>query len=125
MSQHRFEMEWPPSVNSYWRHPNKGPLAGRTLVSEEGRKYRAWCIATARSQEWPTYATTARLGVTIEAFPPDRRRRDIDNVLKAALDGLTHAGVWGDDEQVDRLQIIRKVPVQGGALGITVEVLSS
>jgi len=40
-------------------------------------------------------------GPNIAAFltltPPDRRRRDIDNVLKTTFDGLIHAGVIEDD----------------------------
>lgn len=39
--------------------------------------------------------------VTAAYFPPDRRRRDSSNILflsaKAALDGLTDAGIWQDD----------------------------
>ena len=29
-------LPWPPTVNTYW-HPNKGPLAGRHLISEDRR----------------------------------------------------------------------------------------
>lgn len=36
-----FNLSWPPSVNKYWRHPTKGKLAGRHLISEEGRRYRS------------------------------------------------------------------------------------
>lgn len=32
-------LPFPPSVNTYWRAPNKGPLAGRHLISADGRNY--------------------------------------------------------------------------------------
>ena len=33
---------------------------------------------------------TGKLVVDVEVFPPDNRRRDIDNVQKALLDALEH-----------------------------------
>jgi Holliday junction resolvase RusA-like endonuclease len=36
---------------------------------------------------------------------PDRRRRDVDNLLKSLLDGLGHAGVYEDDSQIQDLRI--------------------
>lgn len=97
----------PPSVNHYWRHLTKGPLAGRTLISEEGRKYRksvlTHCFAVNRS-EWPVQD---RISVDIELNPPDYRRRDLDNSLKALLDALQHAGLYKDDSQIDDLRIRR------------------
>lgn len=115
-----FDLPWPPSVNTYWRHPNKGPLAGRTLVSEKGRQYRDDCVRLAKVNRWPAFVSSARLSVTIHAYPPDKRRRDLDNVLKAALDAMAQAGVYGDDAQVDRLEIVRKEP-PGAVLCVTVE----
>ena len=44
-----FTLPWPPSVNHYWRTPHRGPLAGRTMISAEGRTYRSdalsWRVA--------------------------------------------------------------------------------
>ena len=31
------ELPWPPSINRYYRSLRKGALAGRVLISEEGR----------------------------------------------------------------------------------------
>ena len=39
----------------------------------------------------------------MDAFPPDRRRRDLDNLQKPLLDALQHAGVYEDDSQIDLL----------------------
>ena len=50
---------------------------------------------------------------------PDKRRRDLDNLLKATLDSLTHAGVWSDDSQIDALSI-RRFPI-GGMLKVRIE----
>lgn len=38
-------LPFPPSVNTYWRAPNKGPLKGRHLISEKGRAYQSAACA--------------------------------------------------------------------------------
>ena len=48
-----------------------------------------------------------RLRVEIEAFPPDKRRRDLDNIFKVLLDSLQHAEVYVDDSQIDYLCVQR------------------
>ncbi|MBC0395582.1 RusA family crossover junction endodeoxyribonuclease, partial [Escherichia coli] len=49
-----------------------------------------------------------------------KRRRDLDNILKAPLDALTHAGLLIDDEQFDEVNIMRGQVVPGGRLGIKI-----
>ena len=96
-------LPWPPSVNRYWRHPSTGRLAGRHLISSDGRKYREQVAAMTMLQTNAHYAGS--LIVDITANRPDNRRRDLDNLLKAILDSLTHAGIWGDDSQIIDLRI--------------------
>lgn len=96
-------LPWPPSVNRYWRHPSTGRLAGRHLISTDGRKYREQVAAMTMLQTDAHY--TGSLTVDITANRPDNRRRDLDNLLKAILDSLTHAGIWGDDSQISDLRI--------------------
>lgn len=116
-----FTIPFPPSVNSYWRHPSTGRLAGRTLISEAGRRYRDAIMAQSVAEKWPNFGVS-RLRVDIEAWMPDRRRRDLDNVLKAALDSMTHAMLWKDDSQIDELSV-KRVPTMGGMLKVKVEAL--
>lgn len=99
-------LPWPPSVNAMWRTPNKGPLAGRTMLSEEGRAYRLAVRDAVLLQGRPRIGEQ-RCAVDIEMRMPDRRRRDVDNAIKGPLDALTHASVWVDDSQVDDLRVWR------------------
>lgn len=66
-----------------------------------------------------------RLQVAITASPPDRRRRDLDNILKATLDSLQHAGLYPDDSQIDALFVIRGQIVKGGSLQVELSILRS
>lgn len=105
-------LPWPPTVNTYWRHLTKGKLAGRTLISEKGRAYR---IAVTEQLLVDRVSSVGgdRVRVDIEARAPDRRQRDLDNLPKAVLDALTHAGLWTDDSQIDDLRIWRSERLSG------------
>jgi crossover junction endodeoxyribonuclease RusA len=98
-------LPWPPTVNSYYRSPRSGRLAGRTLISEQGRAYRQAVSESVAAAHLGSFTGLVR--VTVEAWMPDRRKRDLDNLHKGILDGLTHAGVWKDDSQIDDLRIYR------------------
>lgn len=108
-------LPWPPSVNAMWRSPRSGALAGRTLLSATGRAYRR-DVCAAIGQRSPF---AGPLRVVIEARMPDKRRRDLDNIPKAVLDAMTHAGVWSDDSQIDDLRVWRSRQM-GGCVVVTV-----
>lgn len=107
-------LPWPPSVNHYWRRSKNGMMH----VSAEGVAFREAVGWNALQQKAPRQLT-GDLIVDIEAFMPDRRRRDLDNILKALLDALTHAGVWIDDSQIVDLRI-RKAKTIGGMVKVKI-----
>ena len=94
-------LPFPPSANRLWRH-----WKGRTLLSKQGRDYHArvaleWALA--RGQGFGR----RKLRVSIVAWLPDARRRDLDNLLKCACDAMQRACVFADDSQIVRLCIER------------------
>lgn len=115
-----FALPWCPSVNLMWRTPRSGPLAGRTMLSREGRQFRTNCAAAIVAQKVPRGLLTGKLAVYIELRAPDRRRCDLDNRLKAALDGLQNSGVIADDAHIDDLQIVRGPITPNGMLLIEI-----
>lgn len=108
-------LPFPPSVNRYWRN-----VRGRTLISEAGRIYRQLVIQEALVARPVRFEGPLR--VSISAWLPDSRRRDADNMLKAPLDALTHAGYIDDDSQILDLRI-RKAGIdrQRPRLEVTIE----
>jgi len=109
-------LPYPPSINHYWRRV--GP---RTLISREGRTFRKNVCALLGGGGPRKPPSGGRIALAMDAFPPDRRRRDLDNIAKPLLDALEHAGVYEDDSQIDLLLIQRREVVKGGTLDVRVE----
>ena len=107
-------LPWPPSVNTYWRN-----FDGRMIISARGREYRE-TVGDQMTLQTMVKHFKGLLRVEIEAFRPDKRRRDLDNLLKATLDGLAHAGVYEDDSQIVDLRIFWAKDI-GGMLKIKIE----
>ena len=107
-------LPWPPSVNTYWR-----TFDGRMIISQRGREYRKAVQEQMLVQRMQKHFDCI-VRVTIEAHRPDKRRRDLDNLLKATLDSLTYAGVIEDDSQIHDLRIYW-APEIGGMLKVKIE----
>ena len=93
MTKIELGLPWAPSINNYY-----GIIRGsnRRYIKKPGREFRDKVVQLYQG------------GVTLEGdlkaeiivYPPDRRRRDLDNLMKAVYDSLTHAGVYADDSQI-------------------------
>ena len=113
-------LPWPPSANHYYRRV--GP---RTLISREGREYRKSICGLLAPVTGGIHQPLfdGRVCLCIDAFPPDRRRRDIDNLQKCLIDSIEHAGVYQDDGQIDLLLTGRRAVALGGRVNVRVEEL--
>jgi crossover junction endodeoxyribonuclease RusA len=101
---------FPPTVNNYYVKTQRG-----VFISQKGRKFRAE-VAEQVAMQLPNVHLTGRLLVEVVLYPPDKRRRDVDNYSKALLDAITHTGLWEDDSQIDQLMIYRGARHPGGAV---------
>lgn len=113
--EYSVSLPWPPSINTYWRR-----VGERTLLSRKGREYRRACGLIVGSVLGEIYPMTERLTIAIVAHQPDLRVRDLDNLLKAPLDALEHAGVYMSDSQIDDLRITRAMDRDYPRLDITI-----
>ncbi|HOG29679.1 MAG TPA: RusA family crossover junction endodeoxyribonuclease [Vicinamibacterales bacterium] len=112
-----FDLPYPPSVNHYYRRV--GP---RTLISREGRRFRERVLSVLAATRPRPF--DGPIAVQVEVYPPDHRRRDIDNVQKSLFDALQHGGVYRDDSQIVRLQIEKRGCVPGGMTIVRIEPLA-
>ena len=101
-------LPYPPSVNRLWRHVHtKGGC--RTYKTDEARRFEATAFLLTKRAIMATerqMIPTPPYEVSIEVWRPDKRRRDIDNVVKAAIDAVFLA-MGRDDAWVDRLTVWR------------------
>ena len=107
-----YELPYPPSMNTYWRHITEG----KTLLSAKGRAYRLAVMRLVGA----CVPVRDRLRMEIKLSPPDKRKRDLDNTLKAPLDSLQPAKLFHDDEQIDDLRVIRGKVMKGGKCVVTI-----
>ena len=98
-----FDLPWPPSVNHYYRHV--GP---RVLISRDGRKYREVVAGIVRQSGAQMF--TGPIAMHGVFYPPDRRRRDLDNVggkaLIDALQGRTGHRLYFPDRSLTYTQAV-------------------
>lgn len=81
----------------------------RVVISARGQEYRTNQILSIKMQLYKQslkYIDTP-LKCIIDLYLPDKRKRDIDNILKCLLDTLTHSGVYVDDSLIYDLHVIK------------------
>jgi crossover junction endodeoxyribonuclease RusA len=108
------DLPWPPTANTYWRRNGS-----RYFISKRGQDYREY-VAKACYAFQGLFIAEDRLRVKIKAYPPDNRKRDLDNLFKSTIDSIQHAGVFVDDCQIDKLSIER-MPEHEGKISVCVE----
>lgn len=115
-------LPFPPTVNHYWKHRHTKTRT-ITYITEAGKKFRRDAILLIKKQRANKHYDV-RMRAIIELYPPDKRKRDLDNYNKGVLDALTHAGVIVDDSIIDELIIKRCKKVDGGETVVKLEPIS-
>ena len=105
MKEIEIHLPWPPTVNSYYGHKltRKQVI---TYVKKKGVDYRNAVEAEVVEQVGYLELDEPIL-LEVILYPPDARKRDLDNYMKALLDACTHAKLWEDDSLIDQLHIYR------------------
>lgn len=95
-----YQLPYPPSVNHIYSRTRRGGV----MLNPKARAYRDEVIMQIGKGH-----TTLKgpLSMQVDLYMPDKRKRDIDNPMKSLCDSLTHAGVYDDDSQIQRLLIQR------------------
>lgn len=112
-----FVLPYPPSVNSYLKPARNG--RGQ-VKSAEARRYCKDVAISVAAQGVKSF-DSKRISVFINVYPPDNRRRDIQNLTKVLFDSLELAGVYDDDSQVDFYNVRRMDKQKSGKVCITIE----
>jgi crossover junction endodeoxyribonuclease RusA len=97
------DLPYPPSVNTFWRR-----WRGKVVLARAAREFRQRV-----AERWLSYRHSHRhegfgrslVACRVTVCPPDARRRDLDNILKALFDAIQHAGIIEDDSQIRRLEV--------------------
>lgn len=106
-------LPWPPTINSYYKITKHG----QRYLDKKVREFRA-SVAECVYEQMPDVTLYDSIFMEVFLFPPDRRKRDLDNYMKGLLDALTEAGLWEDDSLINQLHIYRGVIVTGGSVRI-------
>lgn len=110
------DLPYPPSLNRYYRS-----FGGRVVISREGRRYTESVVSILSSCGMTAIRKKVRM--RIDVYPPDARRRDIDNILKCLLDSLVKGGALEDDSLIRGLSIEMREPMHdiGGMVHLEFE----
>ena len=101
MTVFMYQLPYPPSVNHIYSRTRRGGL----MLNPKAKAYREEVIYTIGKGHT---TLTGRLRVNVDAYMPDKRVRDLDNIFKSLNDAMSHAGVWADDSQIDDLRVVRR-----------------
>lgn len=94
------DVPYPPSANRMWRYIRKRPI-----LSKEYRDWKERSLFLVLQQDHEKIQEPETVSIDMAVTPPDKRRRDIDNVIKPVLDLLETAEILENDSMVHRLNV--------------------
>lgn len=112
------ELPWPPSVNHYKQlgrlvQTKSGKIFQARVNSDVTKKYFLEVLVAIKQRGVKSFHSST-ISVEVYVYPPDKRKRDIDGILKVLLDAMQHAGLYDDDVQIARLYVERRDIIKKG-----------
>ena len=108
-------LPWPPTINSYYKMTRQG----QRYLDPKVREFRQK-VADCINEQAPSLRLDESLFMEVYLFPPDKRKRDLDNYMKGLLDSITEAGLWTDDSLINQLFIYRGEVVKLGSVRVEI-----
>lgn len=101
-------LPFPPSVNHVYRTFTAN---GRAMVTmtKVGHRYKEAVAKTFEANLGNARPPAPYYALTLRAFPPDRRKHDVDNMLKVLIDAI-FAAIGANDNDLIDLHITKPPP---------------
>jgi crossover junction endodeoxyribonuclease RusA len=97
----------------------------QVTAAEKVEAWQAGKIATLKALDGKAFAVAAPVKFSITFYCPNRRRRDIDNLLaslKPSLDGIAHAtGI--DDSAIEEMQLVKRYDLSNPRVEVNIPVM--
>lgn len=123
-----FILPWPPSVNhckvqGIIKTTSNGKMYQIRTTSAKTKNFYSCVreIALARNLNNSFFYNNSKnfkIAALIDFYPPDNRKRDIDNPIKILLDSLVLSSIIYDDSQIYRLNVVKHEKVKNGAVEV-------
>lgn len=108
-------LPWAPTVNHQYARNRRGGVR----LTQEARDFRVEVLAAWRKAKHPGFGAR-RVCVVLSLYPPDKRKRDADGVVKSCFDSLQEADAFVDDYQIEYFTVWRKAPEPPGRIEVTI-----
>jgi len=122
-------LPYPQSVNHYKtlgaiRKTKSGKLYQPRINSRATMTYYRDVSLIMKAQGVKSFRSDT-ISLEIHVYPPDKRKRDLDGILKVLLDAMQRGGLYDDDYQIDKLLVIRCSPVAKGEVRVIIKKIDS
>jgi crossover junction endodeoxyribonuclease RusA len=103
------ELELPIAIseNQYRRYV---PGCNHPVICAAGRKFHE--LVKHRFADSGQRKINGPVAVTLDFYPPDNRKRDLDNQFKCLFDSIVRAGCIADDACIQELHAYKREPVE-------------
>lgn len=113
-------LPWPPSVNQIWSTTRKGNWYS-SKVAKDFKEMVSYYVTVKRARN--AFVGAVPLNFEMLAYPPDNRRRDLDNLAKVVFDALQGASVFENDCQIKKMYMEMCGKSPGGKVLVTLSEL--